>query len=672
MRLHSKLMRNFILLFLILLQLNLWAQNVLKDSIVSTINLNEATIIDENDKNSTEFNFYRSNKLATTEDILSRMQGVNLVKRGAYGMEPTLRNYSSGQTNMTIDGMRIYGACTDKMDPISIYIEPINLKSLQVTQGAAGSLAGSTIGGQIDLNLKEPEFSEAQKISGQVAQSYSTGNIGSNTSFGIQHSANKIVSRISGTYRNVDDYNAPSNIKIPYSGYEKVNLSGMLKFKIDSNQTLKFDYLGDWGKNIGYPALLMDVGKANAQILAVTHRIESNRGWFKKNELKIYYNNIYHEMDDTHRENIPMHMDMPGWSNTVGFYDEFSTRNKLKFRMDFHRAYTLAEMTMYPKGEPIMYLQTLPENNLFDVGLAINQTINFKAKQELTINGRLDYFNQTANIGSGAKQWQVFNLDITKEKVDVLKNLSLAYSKTIGKTTFSQLTLSFGERIPTSNERYGFYLFNRQDNFDYLGNILLKPESALQAEMLVKHEFKRLSLSLNLFYHHTNNFIYAYQLKDYSQMTIGALGLKTYRNIDFATTKGFEFSAKANFTEDLTYLVALKYTYAQTYQNAPLPLVPPLKIQHSLRYELKLFRLQMEHDYGFAQNRINKDYGDKVTPNFSTFNFRVSRGINIKSSYLQIGAACENIFDKSYREHLDIGNIPRAGRNIIINLNFSF
>src|SRR5690606_19785886 len=156
------------------------------------------------------FNFYKSSKLATTEDILSRMEGVNLIRRGAYGLEPTIRNYSSGQTNITIDGMRIYGACTDKMDPVSIYIEPVNLQSIQVAHGASGALNGSTIGGQINFNLKEPDYFCNKKLHGQFSQSYATVNNGYNTTASLQQTLNKFSYRISGALRDADNYRSGS------------------------------------------------------------------------------------------------------------------------------------------------------------------------------------------------------------------------------------------------------------------------------------------------------------------------------------------------------------------------------------------------------------------------------------------------------------------------------
>lgn len=666
------MLRYVIIVSLIFKQQSLWGQMVPQDSLVKAIKLEEVCVCDTNESENQAFDFYKNNKLASTEDILSRMQGVNLIKRGAYGLEPTLRSYGSGQTNLTIDGMRIYGACTDKMDPVSIYVEPANLQSIQIVHGASGSTEGSTIGGQIGLKLKEPEFSCHSKINGQVSQSYLTVNNGYNSSLTLQQSHKKIAYRMSGTFRKANDYRAGSNTLIPYSGYQKLNTSAAISFKIRPNQILKFDYIGDWGKNIGYPALPMDVGKASAHISALSHSFQFKKRSLYKNNFKIYYNNIIHQMDDTHRNDAPMHMDMPGWSQTFGAFNELFGKNNFKLRVDYHQVYSRSDMTMYPIGEPIMYMQTLPENYLDDIGLSFNKSFSFKGKQLLNMNGRFDYFNQYASGGIGSKQWEAYNTNITEIKSNVLKNLNFSYTKLFKKATTTQVTIAYGERIPTSNERYGYYLFNRQDQFDYIGNIQLKPEQSYQMEWLFKTQLKKIEFSVNLFYHHIQNYIYAYQLTGYSQMTIGAYGLKTYKNIHYATSQGFETNIKAQITKQLVYIGSAKYVFAQTYQATPLPLIPAFKLQHALRYNYKLYQVQLEHDYASSQHRINTDYGDKVTPYFNVFNVRISRNVRIKSNILQIAIAGENILDKNYREHLDIGNIPRFGRNILINLSFMF
>jgi iron complex outermembrane receptor protein len=101
-----------------------------------------------------------------------------------------------------------------------------------------------------------------------------------------------------------------------------------------------------------------------------------------------------------------------------------------------------------------------------------------------------------------------------------------------------------------------------------------------------------------------------------SAMTIGAFGLKTYKNIDFAVSKGFEGSLKIEPFSNLNYLGTIKYIYAKTNTGLPLPLIAPLKIQQAIRYQIKQFQFQLEHDFAAKQSRVNRDYGDRVTPAF--------------------------------------------------------
>ena len=98
----------------------------------------------------------------------------------------------------------------------------------------------------------------------------------------------------------------------------------------------------------------MDVSLAEAFIGSLTHRTTIKKWNDAIIESKVYYNTVSHYMDDTKRPETVIHMDMPGWSNTKGFYSKFhyqKGRHLLQLRADGHRAYTRADMTMYPKNE---------------------------------------------------------------------------------------------------------------------------------------------------------------------------------------------------------------------------------------------------------------------------------------------------------------------------------
>ena len=146
-------MRAWIAIFLVAFSKSLLGQNA--DTLKTQV-LMEVVIEGVKTDGDTLQNFYRSNPTATTETLLSRMKGVSLISRGAYGQEPVLRGLSNGQVNVTIDGMKMFGACTDKMDPVTIYVEPSNLSMVQSILGPQGTEFGSTVGGTLNMKLAQP------------------------------------------------------------------------------------------------------------------------------------------------------------------------------------------------------------------------------------------------------------------------------------------------------------------------------------------------------------------------------------------------------------------------------------------------------------------------------------------------------------------------------------
>jgi iron complex outermembrane receptor protein len=79
--------------------MQVFAQQLPPDSSIKQINLHDVVVMAADSSLSEAFTFYRTGKLSSTEDILSRMEGVNLTKRGAFGLEPMLRAYSAGKIN---------------------------------------------------------------------------------------------------------------------------------------------------------------------------------------------------------------------------------------------------------------------------------------------------------------------------------------------------------------------------------------------------------------------------------------------------------------------------------------------------------------------------------------------------------------------------------------------
>ncbi len=523
----------------------------------------------------------------------------------------------------------------------------------------------------INFELKEAQINCHKKVMLNANTQYSSANSAVYSGFNINLSRAKIATRISATYRNAQNYYAGNHTLVKYSSYQKFNTSLSFAAKLTSNHTLVADLIIDQGYNIGYPALPMDVSLAKATIASITHRTGLKRVKNSLIETKLYYNTITHFMDDTKRPETIMHMDMPGWSNTLGFYSKFQlekNKHQLQARVDGHQAYTLAEMTMYDSTGS-MYMQTLPGNTLANLGTALNYQYKLNKLYTVGANTRVDYYSQVVKNKIGILQWEGFGSKVDKPTTNWLNSTGIFVARQVTKWQ-TQLTLAHGNRLPTSNERLGLYLFNRADGYDYLGKYDLKPEQAWQIDFKNTLVIKKVTLSATLFYHHLTNYIYAKVIDGYSAMTIGARGVKTYQNISYANLMGFESNLKAKVKGHIYYQGNARYTYGILPNNLPMQQIPPLKILNTIRYQTDSFQLLLEHQFAANQNRINLQFGELKTANWNTFTVRAAYLKPLKKGYIQFNLAIENIFDAYYREHLDWGKIPQPGRSFVVGLNY--
>ncbi|WP_316815735.1 TonB-dependent receptor domain-containing protein [Pedobacter nyackensis] len=652
------------------------AQNK-QDSVVRELSLKEVEIHTIKKSKQPKTAFYQSSMLASTEDILARIEGVNLVRRGAIGMEPTLRGFSAGQINVVIDGMRIFGACTDKMDPVTIYTEPVNLKSIDLSFGGDGIGMGATIGGTLNLKLADASISTDGGLIGSLATGYYSAAAATQNVLAMNYSEEKWAVRLSGVYRKGGDYTDGRNNTVAFSGYGKMNTSISGKYLISKNSTIKADLLWDDGWNIGFPALPMDVGYAKARIASVTYERKNQMSFFKELEVKAYANSIRHAMDDTQRPATAMHMDMPGQSHTLGAFAQLKLQrigiHTIKLKSDFYYNRVRADMTMYPQGAAPMFMLTWPKNHQVVAGLFVEDEMYISDQSRLALKLRVEAAHARVTDEMGQDQFSVMGYDVGRPVNRILKNANIGYTRFLGSKFSVYFNAGFNERFPTTSERYGFYLFNQMDNHDYVGNPLLKNEQAWNAEFNLLYTTKDLSWKLSAFGSHVAHYIIGKTQSDLSVMTIGASAVRSYVNIPSARLFGAESSFNYQlFNRHLTVNNTWKWLRGKDYQNIPLPLIAPLKIMTSVRFRHQALFFQAENEVSTSQTQINVDFGESVSPAYTLFHFRSGYGFVMKKYTVEFSAGIENLLDKAYADHLDWGKVLRPGRNIYGLLTLKF
>ena len=661
------------IILILLLPFFALAQQAPPDTLIKTIELDEVVVLNKSENQAT-LNYYQTSRQNGIEEIIGRMPGLSLVRRGNYAPEVMLHGLRNEQVGVTIDGMQIFGACTDRMDPVTSYVETNNLE--QVNQGncnSANSCHSANIAGGLDMQLKSPYFNGGTH--GYVGIGYASNGKGLNTLVNLNTGHKKFAANINAIYRKQNNYVDGNGNEVNYSQFEKFNIAANFSYRVQDNQRLRLSVIIDDAYNVGYAALPMDVAFAKARIIGLTQT------WFLKNwlneiNLKAYFNSIDHAMDDSRRPDVPIRMDMPGYSNTWGgFIDAKSDESKVhQFygKAEVFSNFRHAEMTMYPPNstEPPMFMLTWPDVRKTSALAYMQYHVGHGQKWQGTLKARLQLdFNQITTeegesylIPFGYEGPSTFILPFVEGNISYQINQKNRLSLTAGYTT----------RGPSTSEQYAFYLFNAYDGFDYIGDPNISPEKAYTASLGYSYKLKRWSFDSKIYTYHINNYMLGITQPDIDAMTIGANGVRVYDNIPFSTISGIDFLVDGMFTNWLGIIAKVSYVQGRLSDETHMPLMPPLNSTVGIKGFFGTWQVLLETEAAAAQDNINALYGDVATPAYVTNNLRVLKSFNMKQTALNLEFGVDNALDVAYRNHLDWGGILRPGRNFYIQLKYGF
>jgi iron complex outermembrane receptor protein len=613
--------------------------------------------------------------LSSLDQFLEESSKITMIKRGNYAWEPTINNMLSDRISVTIDGMQIFGACTDKMDPITSYVDISNLEKIAVFSGQHGNENGQTIGGAIDLKLDKSSFTtyESKLVTGfdlgyesnsntkiiGVEANYSNQKFFLNTDF---------INRSSGNYFDGNDN------EVLFSQYNKYNFSAISGYKISSNEKIGATLIYDKATDVGYPALPMDVSLAKAIIASVSYEYSNSERFITNLETKLYANSITHVMDDTKRPNVPIHMDMPGWSDTYGFYIKAKMKkNKHSFLANFNGYYnkSLAEMTMYPanSNERLMFMLTWPDVRTFYSGFYLEDKITINSTTSALVSARVGFQNNRIASDFGLGSLQIFYPNLTASKNRFLPSISAQITHKKKRFTYTS-SIGYGERAPSVSEGYGNFLFNSFDNFDYIGNPYLKNEKSLEFNAKIDYKNKKLSFSFENSLFYISDYIIGQINTNYNPMVIGADGVKVYSSLD----KVLQFNSSINSTykinSNFTLNGSVGYNYGKEINGENLPLISPISYKANVVFNKGLFNSKIEIVGAGAQHQYSKTYGEDKTKKYTILNFDAGYKFYINNDALVLKTGIENVLNTYYSTYSDWKNIPRMGRNIFVNLSY--
>ena len=632
-------------------------------------NLDEVVIVSETGRGRKRS---AKGQVASIDEHLGELKNVNLVRRGSYAWEPVVNNMQTERLSTTIDGMKIFYACTDKMDPVTSYVESGNLQSISLNSGLDGNpQATGNIGGSLDLKLRKAGFdNDAFHASASVGHEWN----GHVQVYGADAalSSHRTYLNAGAFFRHADNYKVGGGDELQFSQFQKVNVFTNAGLRLAEKDMLEATFIFDRATDVGYPALNMDVAKAEGLITSLSYKhLFRKASW----ETKAYYNHITHEMDDTKRPDVAIHMDMPGKSWTAGVYSLLTTSLKqhdLALNYDLYYNRLFADMTMYPGGAAPMYMVTWPDVGTLNTGVALTDNVRIARNQSLRLSAKVAWQQQRLNNEEGYHALKVFFPGMTDAYHQTTGRIAANYNFLIFKFLNCSIGAGWGSRAPTVTEAYGYYLNNTFDQYDYIGNPSLKNESAVELNGALKCSMHNAQCTIgiegNIFLF--SNYIIGQFETRLSPMTVGAEGVKVYGNISHATIANASLTAEWQLTEQLRWNGKVGYSSGRDADDDPLPLISPVSWQTELQYHYKRLQVGAVVKGNARQSNYGEKYGETAAKAWTILNLAAQYQLLIVNYQLSIRVGVENLFDKQYATYADWNHIPQKGRNIYMNLTF--
>lgn len=622
---------------------------------------------------------YNQSSSATMDEFISKVDGVNTIQRGAFAWEPMIRGQSDQRLILSIDGMQVFKACVDKMDPITSYVEPNNLKKLSIDKN--GGDVAENGSGLVALNLIT-ERASFQPLKVELESRYQVRNNFQTYRLSASGSdrSSKNAYRVTGSYKSSDNLVAGNNETVANTQFEKLNLNLSYIRSLSNRLSLEANYITDKAYDVGYPALLMDATQALADIARIQLNISEAHSKTSVRSIVGYWNKIRHTMDDYERDVSQravmrnMYMPMYGETETFGLKLQgnlpFLGANHTWF-FDAYSSRTYGDMEMISLDPSIadMFIFNLKDVQTyqFSLGLKQNKLLHEKVNLKLEENIRIQ------NLTSKDESYLSFFEGIYRREFSSKPVLLLSGSATLLYMATDHFSIKntsvYTERDGNHLEQFGHYVYNYVDGFFYDGNPWLKPEKSIHSEIQTIWSKNNQSISLSMFMKYYWNYI-----DGTISESDGALNVqfKQYANVGNVRMSGLEIRTINPFFSSFTLENRASYVFAQNITvGDPLPLIPPFHGQSTINFTKKEHRVSFIIDWATSQKRIASITSvEDETPGF------IILGLNYTRSWFndrfESELAIKNLTDQYYHEHTSIGNIPQQGLNAMLSLRYNF
>ncbi|MBI5695225.1 MAG: TonB-dependent receptor [Nitrospirae bacterium] len=606
------------------------------------------------------------------------MEGINIVRKGAIANDVVLRGMQKDNVNVLVDGVRIYGACPNRMDSPAFHIDFAEVDKIDIVKGPFDVFHAGSMGGILDVKTSAAPKGIGAELN-VTAGSYGSVNSSASASYGgdgisglagyafkrsgVPRDGNG--DRITGIYP-AADMNRYKDDKRDPGAYTIHTLWTKLGYDISPNTGTTIGYSYQDASDVIYPYLLMDAEYDRTHRVNWNIKSENVSPLVREVSAQVYYDMVTHLMDN--RLRFMAVGAAPGYTmmtnantatlgaNVIGTFA--AGDGAVKAGVDYYNRNWDAVNTLYNKVTKVYTVQPMvPDVFVDNVGLFAEYKAPLGQAVTLTagVRGDLAYVNaeklREDRIASlFYRYYPGGSFTNSRNFGEASGNVQLDYSPSDNLDLF--LGLGRGVRMPDPQELYANL---KRPTTNYIGNPELDPTKDNEADLGVKYHTDTWYVNAAAFVSRVNDYINVTNLP--APAGLPALpAAKSFENVD-ARFWGFELGSQVSLPSDFFLKGSLSYVDARNLSgDRPLSEIPPLKGTVAARYDNGSFFAELSENMSARQGKVDGDLNESPTGGWATTDIKagVTRG------RFTVFAGVNNVFDKQYFSHLSYQRDPFA------------
>lgn len=604
-------------------------------------------------------------------DYLKTIPGFSVIRKGGTDGDPVLRGMAGSRLNILLDGEQILGGCGGRMDPPTAYVFPAAYDRITVLKGPQSVSHGP--GNSAGTVLFERTLDRAAQVGTHGQAALMLGSAGRNDEMlSASAGTQSAYVRADATRSHAGDYSDGDGTPV-HARYTRWSGNAALGWTPDDNTRLELTLARSDGE-AAYADRSVDGTRFARDNVGLKFEKRRIGGVLEHLEAQAYYNYIDHVMDSyTLRSGNPaammaaMNPDRKTTGGRVAGTLLMGESTELKLGLDTQRNLHTNRSGAAP-GYMGDYTQKARSRDaeFSNTGVFGEATCFLGETQRLSAGLRADAWQASDYRMAVARgMTTVVNPTANQTRSETLVSGFVRYERDATATHTWYAGIGRSARAPDYWE-----LFNKE-SLGTASAFNTNSEKTTQLDLGVNYHAGNLSGSVATFYSKITDFNLIQ-----SNVSKGTAMMPAYvtvtRNVA-ATTVGAELDARYAVTEQWKADGSLAWVRGSNdTDGTPLGQIPPLELRLGVNYDDSVWSFGTLLRAVAAQDRVTLNQGNIAGQDIGTtlgFGiFSLNAGWRA-SKQLTLSAGIDNLFNRTYAEHISRAGAVVAGYTQTVRVN---